>query len=130
MIFKMLGGILLVIVLLVSPVAANETANETVVPERPIRGVPCGANGYVSAVADWGHESVEELNNDTAMFDLEDTNTLLEKMYFFTVFIITLIAGICAAIGNKTLALRLVQLIIVSFLLLYVLPGIIDETWQ
>jgi membrane-bound metal-dependent hydrolase YbcI (DUF457 family) len=45
--------------------------------------------------------------------------------YFFSVFIVTLIAGIGAATGSKTLAIRLVQGIIVSFVIVYVLPGIL-----
>jgi hypothetical protein len=66
--------------------------------------------------------TIKEITFDDASKNVKSTFTAL---YFFSVFIVTLIAGIGAATGSKTLAIRLVQGIIVSFVIVYVLPGIL-----
>jgi membrane-bound metal-dependent hydrolase YbcI (DUF457 family) len=66
--------------------------------------------------------TIKEIGFDDAEKSVKSTFT---KLYFFTIFIITLIAGMCAAIGHKTTAIRLVQGVIASFFIVYVLPGIL-----
>ena len=78
--------------------------------------VACAADAAVTP------KTIEPVTADEAETSIKGT---LVKLFFFAIFVVTMAAGVFAAIGNKSLAIKLVRGIIEAFLIVYVLPGII-----